>query len=278
MTWLQTTCDGCKVLAGPMWLGRAHLFAAVATLALSSAYRAGAQIVPYFPTPPALVDRMLELAQVKENDFLIDLGCGDGRIPIAAARRYGTPGLGVDIQPQVLADAVENARKAGVAGKVAFKQQDLFDTDLGKATVLTLYLSLKLDIALRPRILQTMKPGTRVISHNFVMGDWLPDRTEQIEGHMLYLWIVPATVQGSWQVSYNGPERAKSFPLELDQQFQELIGNAVIDGKAVPMHDARVSGEYVSFAVDMGNGKSLRFEGRSVNGHLEGDGWTATRR
>ncbi len=257
---------------------RRALLASLAVAALLCGDRAGAQIVPYFPTPPALVDRMLELAEIKESDFLIDLGCGDGRIPIAAAQRYGTRGLGVDIQPQVLADAEANARKAGVADKVAFKQQDLFDTDLDKATVLALYLSLKLNIALRPRILQTMKPGSRVISHNFVMGDWLPDRTEQIEGHMLYLWIVPAMVKGGWRVSYDGPQGAKSFPLELDQQFQELGGSAVIDGKSVPLHEARMSGERISFAVDTGSGRPLRFEGRAVNGRLEGDGWTAARR
>lgn len=278
MTSLQIACDGCQVSAKSMWLRRALLFATLAALALSCAHRARAQIVPYFPTPPALVDRMLALAEVKESDFLIDLGCGDGRIPIAAAQRYGTRGLGVDIQPQVLADAEENARKADVADKVVFKQQDLFDTDLSKATVLALYLSLKLNIALRPRILKTMKPGARVISHNFVMGDWLPDWTEQVEGHMLYLWIVPATVKGSWQLSYSGPEGAKSVPLKLEQQFQELRGSAVIDGKAVPVHDAKVSGERVSFAVDTGNGRPLRFEGRLLDGRLEGDGWTATRR
>jgi precorrin-6B methylase 2 len=280
MAWLRTKCSsvGCKVLAGSMLVRHAPFFATMAVAALSATHRAGAQIVPYFPTPQAVVDRILALAEVKESDFLIDLGCGDGRIPVTAAQRYGTPGLGVDIQPQVLAEAAQNASKAGVADKVTFRQEDLFQTDISKASVLALYLSLRINIELRPRILEKLKPGARVVSHNFVMGDWLPDRTEQIEGHMLYLWIVPAAVKGSWQLSYDDPGGAHGFALELDQQFQMLDGNAMIDGKAVPLRDARVRGERVSFAVDTGNDQPLRFEGRLVNGHLEGDGWKAARR
>lgn len=245
---------------------------------LSCAGRAGTRFVPYFPTPQAMVDRMLEAAELKESDYLIDLGCGDGRVPITAAQRYGTPSLGVDLNALLITEARENAKKAGVADKVAFRNEDLFDTDISKASVLTLYLSLSTNIKLRPRILEKLKPGARVFSHDFNMGDWLPDRTERVEGRVMYLWIVPAKVGGRWQLRDAGTKGANSFALELDQQFQMLEGNAVIDGKVVPLRDGRVTGKRVRFAIDISKGETLPFEGWLVDGHLQGDGWKATRR
>lgn len=252
--------------------------AALAMALLPCTGRAGVPFVPYFPTPQAVVDRMLEIAELKESDFLIDLGCGDGRIPVTAAARYGTPGLCVDADAQRIVEAKDNAAKAGVADKVDIRKEDLFDTDIGKASVLTLYLSLRINIKLRPRILEKLQPGARVLSHDFNMGDWLPDRTERVTGHVLYLWVVPAKVGGSWQLTYDGPQGAGRFALELEQQFQQLDGNAVIDGKRVPLRNAAVNGERVSFAVDASDDRLMRFEGRFANGHLEGDGWKAARR
>jgi hypothetical protein len=239
--------------------------------------RAEPQYVPYFPTPQPLVDRMLEMAEVKESDFLIDLGCGDGRIPVTAAQRYGARGLGVDFEAQRIVEANENAKKAGVVDKVTFRKENLFDTDISNASVLTLYLSLAINIKLRPRILETLRPGARVLSHDFNMGDWLPDRTERVSGRVVYLWIVPAKVAGNWQLTYDGPHGPSAFELTLEQQFQQLGGKAMIDGKAVPLRDALVTGERVGFAVDLGD-RSMRFDGRIVDGHLEGNGWRATRK
>jgi hypothetical protein len=239
---------------------------------------AGVPFVPYFPTPQAVVDRMLEIAELKDSDFLIDLGCGDGRIPVTAAARYGARGLCVDADAQRIVEAKENAAKAGVADKVEVRKEDLFDTDIGNASVLTLYLSLGINIKLRPRILEKLKPGARVLSHDFNMGDWLPDRTERIMGRILYLWVVPAQVAGSWQLTYDGPQGAASFALELEQQFQGLDGAAVIDGKRVPLRNGTVNGERVSFSVDAGNDRILRFNGRFADGRLEGEGWKAARR
>ena len=230
------------------------LLGAVLAILLGSG-RAEAQYVPYFPTPQALVDRMLELAEVKSTDFLIDLGCGDGRIPVTAAQRHGARSLGVDFDAQRIVEAEENARRAAVTGKVTFRKKDLFDTDISKASVLTLYLSLRINIKLRPRVLERMKPGSRVLSHDFNMGDWLPDRTERVEGRVLYLWIVPAKVGGTWQLTYDGPDGPASFALTLEQQFQELEGRAMIDGKAAPVRDALVTGERVGFALDTGKGQ-----------------------
>jgi hypothetical protein len=221
---------------------------------------------------------MLALADVKAGDFVIDLGCGDGRINVTAARRTGARGLGVDFDPQRIVEAGVNARQTGVADKVTFRKENLFDTDISQASVLTLYLSLKINIALRPRILQMMKPGTRVLSNDFNMGDWLPDRWERVENRVVYLWVVPAKVAGDWHVTSARAEGARSFDLALAQQFQELSGSATIDGRAEPVRDAFVAGERVGFVVNVGKDGGMRFEGRLVDGRLEGDGWTATRK
>lgn len=253
--------------------------AALAAGALFIAGMAAAQYVPYTPTPPAMVSRMLELAGVTESDFLIDLGCGDGRILIAAAKDYGTRGLGVDIDQQRLVEARELAMKAGVSDLVAFRKEDLFDTDISKASVLVLYLSLAIDIELRPKILKTMKPGSRVLSHHFNMGDWLPDKWEQVEGRMLYYWVVPANAAGRWQLTYDHGGGKRSVTVELDQQFQYLKGSAHVGGTVVPVLEGRVDGESVRFVIDEGESGGRRaFEGRLVGGRLEGEGWSAVRK
>jgi SAM-dependent methyltransferase len=147
--------------------------------------------VPYVPTPQAVVDKMLDIAKVTGGDYLIDLGSGDGRIPIAAAKRFGAKAIGVDINPARIQEAKTNAVNARVEDKVEFRKQDLFETDLSKATVLTLYLLPDVNLQLRPRILSELKPGTRVVSHNFDMGDWKPDRKIKVDDQTIYLWIVP---------------------------------------------------------------------------------------
>jgi SAM-dependent methyltransferase len=269
--------DSCGVtLTTPLYLALIGAARAIVLLLTTNAVQA--QDPGYFPTTPAAVDKMLSLADVKAADFVIDLGCGDGRINVTAARRNGARGLGVDFDPQRIAEAEENARKAGVADKVTFRKENLFDTDISQATVLTLYLSLKINIALRPRILQRMKPGTRVLSNDFNMGDWLPDRWERVENRVVYLWVVPVKAAGDWRVTYASAGGARSFDLALAQQFQQLSGSATSDGRVVPIRDAVVAGERVGFAVHLGNDGGKRFDGRLVDGRLEGDGWTATRK
>jgi precorrin-6B methylase 2 len=146
--------------------------------------------VPYVPTAQLIVDAMLELAQVNKNDVLYDLGSGDGRIPITAAQKFGTRGVGVDIDPERIQESNANAKKAGVSDRVSFIQQDLFKTDLQEATVVTLYLLPDVNLKLRPKLLKELKPGTRIVSHSFDMGDWKPVRTMQVGGTTIYLWIV----------------------------------------------------------------------------------------
>ncbi len=147
--------------------------------------------VPYVPTPQPVVDAMLRLAKVNKNDLVYDLGCGDGRIPITAAKKYGARGVGIDIDPERIQEANENARKAGVSDRVQFRQQDLFKADFSKATVVTLYLLPDINLKLRPQLLKQLKPGTRIVSHAFDMGKWKPQKVQQVEGRTIYLWTVP---------------------------------------------------------------------------------------
>jgi len=153
--------------------------------------------VPYVPTPQAVVDEMLKLAEVGKGDVIYDLGCGDGRIVITAAQKHGARGVGVDIDPQRIAESNENARKAGVTDRVKFMVQDLFTTDFKEATVVTLYLLPDVNLKLRPKLLRELKPGTRIVSHAFDMGDWKPDKTVQVEGRTIYYWVVPAAAAAS---------------------------------------------------------------------------------
>ena len=156
-----------------------------------------ARDVPYVPTTEAVVEKMLEMAKVGPNDIVYDLGSGDGRIVITAAKKYGARGLGVDIDPERVKEAKENAQAAKVTDKVQFKEGNLFDVDLSPATVVTLYLLPDVNLKLRPKLLSELKPGTRVVSHNYHMGDWKPEQTVQLEGHTVYFWTIPEKKQAT---------------------------------------------------------------------------------
>jgi hypothetical protein len=220
--------------------------------------------VPYVPTREPVVDKMLEMGGVTKADYVIDLGSGDGRIPIAAARKYGARGFGVDLNPQRIKEANANAKAAGVTDKVSFKQQDLFKTPIADATVLTMYLLPSVNMQLRPRILSELKPGTRVVSHAFDMEDWKPDEEAVVDGSNVYLWIVPAQVGGRWRV--NGGQ-AGTMSLDLKQTFQMLEGTATVGGRAIPIREGRVRGETLSFLVDTPQGPRLfsaKLSGRTL--------------
>ncbi|MBW4603034.1 MAG: class I SAM-dependent methyltransferase [Calothrix sp. FI2-JRJ7] len=150
--------------------------------------------VVYVPTPPEVVDKMLSMAKVGKDDILFDLGSGDGRIPITAAKRFGTIGTGIDIDPERIKEANANAKKEGVSDKVTFLQQDLFKSDFSKATVVTLYLLPELNVKLRPQLFKQLKPGTRIVSHAFDMGDWKPEQTANVNGRTVYYWTIPKEV------------------------------------------------------------------------------------
>lgn len=169
------------------------VLAAAAGLSQSPAPRQVRINAPYVKTPPEVVTAMLKAAEVKPGDVVYDLGCGDGRIVIAAVREFGARGVGVDLYPEHLAEARENARKAGVEARVEFREQDLFDTDLSKATVVTLYLLPELNLALRPKLLAELKPGTRIVSHAFDLGDWKADKQLEVNGNRVFLWVAPTS-------------------------------------------------------------------------------------
>jgi SAM-dependent methyltransferase len=147
--------------------------------------------VPYVPTENTVVQAMLDLAGVKSTDIVYDLGCGDGRIVVLAAKNYGARGVGVDIDPERIRDARANAQRNGVENLARFEEKDLFDADIHEATVVTLYLLPAVNLRLRPKLLKDLKPGTRIVSHSFDMGDWKPEKEEVVEGQRLYLWTVP---------------------------------------------------------------------------------------
>ncbi len=229
--------------------------------------------VPYVPTPDAVVDQMMAFADPTKDDYLIDLGSGDGRIPITAAERFGTRGLGVDLDPRRVREARENAEKANVTDKVTFREANLFDTEIRDATILTLYLLPAVNLELRPRILKELRPGTRVVSHDFHMGDWEPDRLAKVGTiKTVYLWIVPAKAEGNWTVT--DAQTKAEFSLNLKQTFQQLDGTATIDGRSVPLANARMEGEQIVFELADGD-KPRRYEGRLVGKVIEGEGWQA---
>ena len=219
--------------------------------------------VIFVPTPPAAVDRMLELARVGPNDFVIDLGSGDGRIAIAAGKR-GARAMGVDLDPQRIADARKNLAASGMGHRVSFAQQNLFDTDLSKATVLTMYLLPHLNLKLRPRILE-LRPGTRVVSHDFTMGEWQPDVYEDVGGRDLMLWIVPAKVAGNWKIEA-GRQR---FDINLKQEFQEIRGTVQIGNRKVPLTRTRLEGDRIEFTAQLGR-RPVHFEGRVDGNRMAG--------
>jgi hypothetical protein len=220
--------------------------------------------VHFVPTPEAVVDRMLGMAKVTKDDYVIDLGSGDGRIVITAARKFGARGMGVDLDPQRIKEATANREKAGVADKVEFRQQNLFETDLNKASVLTMYLLPRLNLQLRPMLLD-LKPGTRLASHAFDMGDWRPDQHERVDNRDAYFWIVPAKVNGRWQV-VDGNDK---FDVEFNQRYQQIDGNARMGDRTVLLRETSLRGDEIRFVVEFEDGKPRQYRGRVVGNKIE---------
>ncbi len=231
--------------------------------------------VPYVPTPPEVVDAMLSLAAVRSGDVLYDLGCGDGRIVIAAAKRFGIKAAGIDIDPIRIEESEANAAAAGLEGKVRFVKQDIFEADFRDATVVTMYLLNSVNVRLRPKLLSELRPGTRLVSHSFEMGDWRPDKTVEISTSYgdvrdIHFWVVPANVSGrwDWEVAVGG--RTRRVTLQAAQEFQDVSATATEDGRPLAVGGFVVSGDRVSFRADTtaeGRDISLVYEGR-VDGEL----------
>jgi precorrin-6B methylase 2 len=211
--------------------------------------------VIWVPTPEELIAAMLDMAKVTPNDHVIDLGSGDGRIVIAAAKR-GARALGVEYNPDMVELSRNNARKEGVADKATFVNGDIFETDFSQATVVTMYLLPDLNMKLRPKILE-MKPGTRVVSHAFSMEDWEADQTANVDGRTAYFWIVPAKVAGIWTWP--------NAQLTLRQTFQKIEGSLMSNGKEQPLQDAKLEGDKISFVAG-GSQYAGRVNGNAISG------------
>jgi SAM-dependent methyltransferase len=224
--------------------------------------------VIWVPTPNELIAKMLDMAKLTPNDIHFDLGSGDGRTVIAAAKR-GATATGVEFNPDMVALSNRSAQREGVAAKTKFINGDIFQTDFSKATVITLYLLPSLNLKLRPIILN-MKPGTRVVSHAFTMGEWEADETANVEGRTAYFWVVPAKVEGNWRIEGGG-----AGEVSFKQEFQKLQGS--VGGK--PLTTGRLRGDTITFAVD-GREYSGQVSGDRMEGTVKGASsgkWTATR-
>jgi SAM-dependent methyltransferase len=225
--------------------------------------------VPYEPSSEDVVSAMLEIAKVTKDDFVYDLGCGDGRIVIAAAQKTGARGVGVDLDPERIKESRENARKAGVTDHITFYQQDLFQTEIGEATVVMLYLFPEINLKLRPRLFRELKPGTRVVSHSHDMGAWEPDETRTVPtGHRVHFWTMPANMTGIWNWVMAGEK--EPLALTLNQEFQKISGTLRRGAEIIPIKDPQLSGDRLKFAAELlwkGKLRTLRFTAR-VRGHL----------
>lgn len=267
-------------------VARGLLGAAVVVVpALAQPAQAESARVPYVPTPQEVVERMLEMAKVTSNDYLIDLGSGDGRIVITAAKKYGARGFGVDINPERIREANENAKSAGVLDRVAFYQRDLFATDLSQATVITMYLLPRVNLELRPKLFD-LKPGTRIVSHDFSMDDWKPDAHVKMDVKEkyggsggtsdVYFWVIPAKVGGTWQSELAVAGKPHAYQIALAQKFQTFSGTVKANGRDIPLQSPRLRGDRISFAFTAPvNGTPVKHE---FSGTIEGETISGTAR
>ena len=229
--------------------------------------------VPFVPTDEAVIEAMLNLANVGPKDVLYDLGSGDGRIVISAARERNTRGIGIEIDPVRIADAMEEAGWAGVECLVDFIEEDIFDADVSEATVVTLYLLESVNQQLRPHLLSQLRPGARIVSHAFNMGDWKADDWVEMGGIKLYKWVVPAQIAGVWE--WNCAEN-RSYRIELTQKYQDVTGMAWVDGQKACLDSINLCGERLDLGIRADQAAPLSnftliFEGNEMTPHSSKD-------
>jgi SAM-dependent methyltransferase len=272
-------------------LMRAVLGGLLCGAAIGAPVLAAADEVPYIQTPANVVDAMLSIAEVGPKDYVVDLGSGDGRIVIAAAKRYHARGLGIDYDQTLIVESRANAVRAGVSDKVEFRHQDIFLADFRDATVVTMYLLPEVNLEIRPRMLFGLRPGTRVVSHDWDMGDWEPDRRlvvaapEKIVGlrkeSTIYLWIVPARVAGYWRGTLTGPGGEEPVVIEFAQRFQNASANVWLRRWNLT-GSGRLHGDSLSLRLDrsswMPDSAPLRFALRVAGDRLEGEAVEGDRR
>jgi protein-L-isoaspartate O-methyltransferase len=260
------------------WRRAVVVATAVASLTAYPVYAQDFGDTPYVQTPQNVVDRMLEVAKVGPADYVIDLGSGDGRMVITAAQKYGARGFGVDLDRRLVELANRRAASAGVAGRAVFYERDLYETDFSAASVVTIYLLPEVNLMVRPKLLATLKPGTRVVSHDYNMGNWPPDAEMVLDApdkpvgrdkkSKVFYWVVPGNAAGKWRWESPVAGKPAVFNLALAQNFQKISGSLNIDGSAWPLENARLSGEDISFATrDPRDGTRYEF-----SGHIAGQG------
>jgi SAM-dependent methyltransferase len=232
--------------------------------------------VIWVPTPDFLVERMLQMAQVGPDDLVIDLGSGDGRTVIMAAKKYHANSAGIEFNPDMVALSRKNAEKAGVSATAKFIEGDIFATNFSKATVVTMYLLPDLNLRLRPKLLE-MKPGTRLVSHQFSMGDWRPDEVSSYEGRMAMLWIVPAAVEGNWTLSYATEKGRVELTLNLTQKFQMVEGGILAGPARLGLRNVVLQGDRLDFSFVDGDGVLREFSGVVHGNAIAGSVKTAGR-
>ena len=238
---------------------------------------------PYVQTPQNVVDTMLKLAKVGANDYVIDLGSGDGRLVITAAKKYGARGFGVDLDQRLIKLSNANAKKAGVSDRAVFYERDLYDTDISRATVVTLYLLPEVNLMVRPKLLATLRPGTRIVSHDYDMGLWPPDYQTELEApgksvgavktSKVFYWVVPANAAGRWYWTVSRDGGPEVMDLALDQMFQKLTGRLTIGRRPAVLESAKLEGDKIELVAISGDGLSrarYEFSGRIINDAIEG--------
>jgi len=234
---------------------------------------------PYVQTLQVVVDAMLETAAVTKYDYVIDLGSGDGRMVITAAKKIGARGFGVDLDKRLVTLANNNARKAGVADRAKFYARDLFETDLSPATVITIYLLPEVNLMARAKLL-ALEPGTRIVSHDYGIGDWMPDREFEMDApgkpvgrsqkSKVLFWVVPDKVAGRWVWPVTVGGQKQQMELLLKQNFQKLEASARLDGRPVAVEQAKLTGRQVDFTLTLPETGKVAFSGQRINQALEG--------
>jgi len=224
-------------------------------------------------TPQDVVEEMLEMAKVTKDDIVYDLGCGDGRFVITAAKKFGARGVGIDIDPKRVQESRENSIEAGVTDRVKIIEDNLFKTNISEATVITLYLLQDLNLKLRPKLFRELKPGSRIVSYVFHMGDWKPDAMKPLGNSTsyFYVWVIPAEVAGIWRGSVPTQESDQPYTLQLKQNFQEISGYVTIQGgRRIRIKEAQLTGDRLSFAIKYNEANKQKVV-MQFKGHVNGD-------
>lgn len=234
---------------------------------------------PYVQTPQNVVDEMLKIAEVGPRDYVIDLGSGDGRMVITAAKKHGARGFGVDLDRKLVALANQNARKAGVADRAVFYQRDLHETDVSPASVMSIYLLPEVNLMIRGRLLATLKPGTRIVSHDYGMGEWAPDFLTELDApgktvgigqrSKIYYWTVPARAAGRWRWRLALDGKPVEFDAALQQNFQALEGPLSAGGRSARIEKGRLTGEQLELRAAL-DGRQYELSGRITGNAIEG--------